>query len=111
MWWRLTEMLFDEPEERALYYKNDQEHSDKVYLLQIVESTAQPGRWYVVGFWGPRDAWGPNQKQVKSEYGRLAAEKIFNKMLGAKLKKGYEQGPRHLLPSGYPSMEQTAKRY
>ena len=103
--------MFDDPEERALFYQNKSEHSDKVYLLQLVESDTNPGKWIVLGCWGPRDTWGPNQKQVKSQYGRLAAEKTFNKMLAAKLKKGYEIGPRHLLPEGYPSLQKTASRY
>jgi predicted DNA-binding WGR domain protein len=104
-------MFFDEPEERALYYKNDKENSDKVYLLQIVESVKDPGKWIVLGLWGPRDSWGPNQRQVKSAYGRLVAEKIFNKMLESKLKKGYEIGPRHLLGRGYPSLTKSSITY
>jgi len=104
-------MLYDEPEERALFYKSISQNSDKVYLLQMVESFNKPGTWVIYSCWGPRKHSGWNQKQVKIKAGRLAAEKEFGRLLSLKLRKGYEVGPRHCLPLGYPSLQATAERY
>ena len=93
-------MNFDESDERALFYRAGT--SDKVYHIQMWEDFAGHG-WIVMAYWGPRGQWSPSQSQTKKMTGRLDAEKEFNKLILAKIKKGYRIGQRHELPGGYPA--------
>ena len=93
-------MVFDGPDERALFYRAGT--SDKVYLIQMWEDLDRG--WIVCAYWGPRcKAWSPSQNQIKKMTGRLDAEKEFNKLIIAKVNKGYRIGRRSELPGGYPS--------
>lgn len=92
-------MVFDGPDERALFYRAGS--SDKVYLIQMWEDITGHG-WIVRAYWGPRGQRSPNENQTKKMAGRLYAEKEFNKLIISKVNKGYRIGKRQELPGGYP---------
>jgi len=89
-------MWEEEEIERILFYRNPKENSDKIYLVQIVQGEHED-QWIVKAHWGKRTN-GPGANQEKAVCGRLAAEKEFNKLLEAKIKKGYSIGSIELVP-------------